>query len=68
MKTILNCAFAWLSGWGLAFLLAWGDYMGQIYFDLHAFKNCGAFLAVLFGVMSLYNDLILENNNKKGER
>lgn len=68
MKTILNCAFAWLSGWGLAFLLAWGDYMGQIYFDLHAFKNCGAFLAVLFAVMALYNDLILENNNKRGER
>lgn len=61
MKKILFCVFSWLSGWGLAFLLAWGDYMGQIYFDLHAFKTCGAILAVLFGALSLYNDLILEN-------
>lgn len=67
MKIVLNCAGAWLSGWGLAFLLAWGDYMGSIYFDLRAFVYLGGFFAVLFGALSLYNDLILENKGANNE-
>lgn len=67
MKTILNCACAWFSGWGLAFLLAWGNYMGQVWFDLRSFLYCGGFFAVLFGALSLYNDLILKNKGANNE-
>ena len=64
MKTILNCVAWWLSGWAVAFWLSFGDYMGKIYFDNVAFLRCGAFLAVLFSVLSLYNDLIKGGNNE----
>lgn len=67
MKIVLNCAGAWLSGWALGFMFAWGDYMGQVWFDLRSFLYCGGFFAVLFAGFSLYNDLILENKGANNE-
>ena len=62
MTTIKNCVLSWLCGWGLGIWLGFYDYAGTIYYSVGDGIRAGAFLAAIFAIISLWENLIGKRN------